>query len=102
GVVGVIPDVEMIRLAEPRHEVGVNPGRRSLVKKIACWQFAGVFRRRISVRLPHEGIGSTGVVAGLIGEGRGWLKSKRLSKDRSWKQDHDNGNEPASRLHGES
>jgi hypothetical protein len=68
GIRGTVPDVHVVRLAEPGHQVRVHLRRRIAIKQRMNVHFAHVAGTDISVCLAVEAGRSAGVVGGLRGK----------------------------------
>ena len=69
GVIRVIPDVHVIRTAEPKQQMGVNLRIRSRIKQRVYVDLADVCRAGIAVALVLERVRRAGIIRDLCRQG---------------------------------
>lgn len=76
-IVRSVPDIHVVRTAEPQHQVSVDFGRRTWVQQSMNIDFADVVGPHIPIRLVIETVGRTRVVCLLVSQ-RGGRNNRSL------------------------
>ena len=70
-VAGTVADIHVVRIAKPKHHVGINLGGRSRIEQRVHVNLADVSRASVAVRKAGECVGCTRVVRNLSSESGG-------------------------------
>jgi len=70
-VAGTVADIHVIRIAEPKHHVGINLGGCSRIEQRVDVNLADVSRSPVAIRKARECVGCTRVVRNLSSERSG-------------------------------